>query len=151
MAIAGQFLITNRLIKKFGLSVTLCSIPLLLAFGFLIISYNVSLLLIAVIIIIHRAGNFFLLKPSREILFTVCRKDEKYRAKNFIDTVVYRGGDAITGWFFTLCISLGFGLSAIAILAIPLALIWSFIGYKLGKKQVVKEKELILNNFNYDK
>lgn len=151
LTIFGQVLITNRLIKKYSLAIALSSIPLLLALGFLIVSYNTSLLFIAVLIIIHRTGNFSILRPSREVLYTVCTKEEKYRVKNFIDTVVYRGGDALTGWIFTLIISLGFGLSVIALLAVPLVLIWSFTGYKLGKKQLEKEQGLTSIKYNYDK
>ena len=151
LAIGGQFLVTNRIIKRYGLAFALGSIPFLLAIGFVIVSYKLSLLVIAILIIIHRAGNFSILKPSREMLYTVCNKEEKYRAKNFIDTVVYRGGDALTGWIFTLFISLGFGLSIIALLAVPLVLLWSLTGYRLGKKQEIKEKQLILNTNNHVK
>nr|WP_321237427.1 MFS transporter [uncultured Psychroserpens sp.] len=149
IAITLQFLFTGRIIRKYKLAFTLAIVPLCIGLGFLIISVNTSLIVIAALIIMHRAGNFSLLKPSREILYTVCTKEEKYRIKNIIDTVIYRGGDALTGWIFMLFVSFGFGLSIIALLAIPVALLWSFTGYKLGVKQLLKEKELSLKN-RYD-
>ncbi len=151
MTITGQFLCTNRIIKKYGLSMALASIPFLVGLGFMVISFKLSLTFIAVLIIIHRVGNFSLLRPSREILFTVCSKEEKYRVKNFIDTVVYRGGDALTGWIFAMFLSLGFGLSVIAILAVPVALLWSFTGHRLGKEQMTKEKKLHPNTIHHEK
>jgi len=151
IAIIGQMLFTNRIIKKFGLAITLASIPILIGLGFVVISLKLSLMMIAILIIVHRAGNFSLLRPAREILFTVCTKEEKYRSKNFIDTVIYRGGDALTGWAFTLLVSLGFGLSVIALIAIPLVIVWSLTGYRLGKKQLIKEKELYLNYNSHEK
>ena len=42
--------------------------------------------------------------------------EEKYKAKNFIDTVVYRGGDALSAWAYAGLTALGLGLSAIALL-----------------------------------
>ena len=150
LAIAIQFLFTGRIIKKYKLSRALAIVPLCIGVGLLVISVNTSLLVIAVLLVLHRAGNFSLLKPSREVLYTVCTKEEKYRVKNIIDTVIYRGGDAMTGWLFMLLVSLGLGLSVIAALAIPLALLWSFTGYKLGVRQVIKEKALNLKTIHHD-
>ncbi len=144
LTLVAQFFVTNRVIKKFGLSATLAIVPILLAIGFFVLSAKLNLICIAALIVLHRAGNFSLLKPSREILFTVCSKEEKYRVKNFIDTAVYRGGDALMGWLFTLFLTLGFGLSAIALLAIPIVIMWAFLGFKLGRKQL--KKELILEH-----
>lgn len=74
-------------------------------------------------------------RPAREMLFTVVGREEKYKSKNFIDTVVYRGGDAVSGWFFAGLQSVGLGLSGISFLAVPLALLWLGTGLGLGKKQ----------------
>ena len=46
---------------------------------------------------IRRVVEYALARPVREILFTVVSREEKYKAKNFIDTVIYRGGDAMSG------------------------------------------------------
>lgn len=139
LAIVGQLLFTSRIIKKIGLSMTMALIPFLVAIGLLLMGFKLSLILIAAMLIVHRAGNFFLLRPSKEILFTVTPRECKYQSKNFIDTVIYRGGDAITGWFFTGLTSLGLGLSTIALIAVPIALLWSFNGFRLGIGHAKKE------------
>jgi AAA family ATP:ADP antiporter len=77
------------------------------------------------------------MRPAREILFTVVGRETKYKAKNFIDTVVYRGGDAISGWVFAGLKALGLGLTGIAMVAVPIALAWAFVGYVLGRRQEV--------------
>ncbi|MDO5972133.1 MFS transporter [Flavivirga aquimarina] len=150
LTVFSQVFITSSVIKKYGLKITLFLVPFLIAIGFAFLSINPSVLVIGTLIIVHRAGNFSLLKPSKEILFTVCNKEEKYRVKNFIDTIIYRGGDALTGWLFSLLISFGLGLSIIALISLPVALLWSFNGNRLGKVYKIKEKELISNTIKHD-
>lgn len=150
IAIIGQLLLTGRIIQKFGLAKVLASVPFLMGLGLFFLGTNSSLWVIAVLMVVHRAGNFMLLRPSREILFTVTSLEEKYKSKNFIDTAIYRGGDALVGWLFAGLVAIGWGLGAIAFLAIPLSFIWSFVGYSLGKQQYKKENALTLNNTIYE-
>lgn len=145
LAVFGQFFLTSKIIKQFGLSLSLSLIPLFIAIGFIILSANTILSIIAILLIVHRAGNYILLRPGREILYTVCNREEKYKAKNFIDTAVYRGGDAISGWVFAGLISMGYGLSIISIIAVPIIILWGYIGFQLGKKQVSYQEEIKLN------
>jgi len=144
LAIFGQLFLTNNIIKRFGLSIALSVIPLLMAFGFIILSTNTMLTVIALLLVVHRAGNYTLLRPGREILYTVRSREEKYKAKNFIDTAVYRGGDALSGWAFAGLISMGFGLSVIAVIAVPLIILWGYTGFQLGKKQIRNQEQLQL-------
>lgn len=146
IAIIGQLFFTGSIIKKSGLSMVLASIPFIMGIGLIVLGLNPSLSIIAMLMVVHRAGNFMLLRPSKEILFTVSSFEDKYKAKNFIDTAIYRGGDALVGWVFAGFVAIGWGLGAIAFLAIPVSFLWSFIGYQLGKQQLKKEKVLTLNN-----
>ncbi|WP_411032110.1 NTP/NDP exchange transporter [Spongiimicrobium sp. 3-5] len=133
LAIGGQLFLTSRIIGKFGLTISLCCLPILIGIGFVALSFNTMLIIIAILVIMHRAGNFMVLRPAREMLYTICSREEKYKAKNFIDTAVYRGGDALWGWAFAGLVSLGLGLSAIAIIALPIIALWSHTGFKLGR------------------
>ena len=84
----------------------------------------------------RRAGEFAISKPMREALFTVVPREEKYKAKNFIDTVVYRGGDTASGWLFNGLRSLGLSLAAISLVMVPLAVAWTALSFYLGRKHV---------------
>jgi AAA family ATP:ADP antiporter len=77
------------------------------------------------------------MRPAREMLYVVLGREEKYKAKNFIDTVVYRAGDAVSAWVYTGLRALGFSLGGIAWLAVPLAGLWAWLAYTLGKRQGV--------------
>jgi AAA family ATP:ADP antiporter len=81
---------------------------------------------------VRRAGNYALAKPGREMLWTVLPRMEKYKSKNFVDTVVYRGGDAVAGWAHTGLGAIGLGTAGISLVGVPVALVWAMIGYRLG-------------------
>ncbi len=143
LTIIGQFFLTSRIIKQFGLSVTLSLVPVVLGIGFIILSTKTTLSILMILIILLRVGNYTTLKPGREILFTVSNREEKYKAKNFIDTAVYRGGDAFSGWFFTILITMGMGLPSIAIVAVPIVFLWGYTGFLLGDKEMKVSKNKI--------
>lgn len=136
LTIFMQLFITSRLLERFGLSIALAVIPVLMAGGFFLLGLSPVLLVLVIFQIIRRAGNYAIAKPSREVLFTILSREEKYKAKNVIDTVVYRGGDAISGWLFTALTALGMGLSGIAFIGALLALAWAGNGWWLGKRHV---------------
>ncbi|MGB5224270.1 MAG: Npt1/Npt2 family nucleotide transporter, partial [Arenicellales bacterium] len=130
-----QLFFTGRLVRWLGLPWTLALVPLLLALGFMALAVAPVLTVLAVVQIIRRAGNYAIMRPSREMLYVVLGREEKYKAKNFIDTTVYRGGDAISAWIYTGLRSLGLGLSGIAWIAVPLAGLWALLAYRLGHEQ----------------
>jgi len=131
-----QVFLTSRLIKLFGLATMLAIIPILLAVGFTLLSISPILGVLLVVQVIRRAGNYALMRPAREMLYVVLSRQEKYKAKNVIDTVVYRTGDAISAWVYAGMRSVGLSLSGIALIAVPMALVWAWIAYSLGRQQV---------------
>jgi len=135
LTVGIQLFITGRLVQRVGLPRTLALVPALVVMGFLALAAAPALAVIASVQVIRRAGNYALARPGREMLFTVVSRMEKYKAKNFIDTVVYRGGDAIAGWAFAGLAALGLGLRGTALVAVPLALMWLVVGYWLGRGQ----------------
>ncbi|MCW8905941.1 MAG: MFS transporter, partial [Sedimenticola sp.] len=104
-----QLFVTARLVRRFGLPRTLAAVPLLVLAGLLLLAMLPMLLTIGLLQVLRRAGNYAIAKPGREMLFTVLPRMQKYKSKNVIDTVVYRGGDAIAGWVYALLASAGFG------------------------------------------
>ena len=130
-----QLLVTARIIRWLGLAGTLALIPLLLAVGFAALGNWPVLAVLVTIQVVRRAGNYAIMRPAREILFVVLTPREKYKAKNFIDTTIYRGGDAVSAWAYAGLGAIGLSLAQIAWLAVPLALVWAIIAYMLGVRQ----------------
>ncbi len=124
-----------RLNAALGLAWMLALMPLVSAAGFLWLGVAPTLAVLIAFGVARRVGEFSISKPARETLFTVVPREERYKAKNFIDTVVYRGGDAFSGWIVGALRGAGLGLSAIAYLAVPVATAWLAAGLWLGRKQ----------------
>lgn len=135
LTILIQIFLTARLVKWLGLSGTLALVPLLLGVGFFALGVAPVLGVLVVVQVIRRAGNYAIMRPAREMLYVVLNREEKYKAKNFIDTVVYRGGDAVSAWAYAGLRGIGFNLGEIALLAVPLAGLWGWIAWALGKRQ----------------
>lgn len=160
-----QLFITSRLISKLGLALTLTLVPMLLVIGFSLIAicyesssinqqFSISLpwayglellalpLVLLLIQIFRRAGQYAINRPCREMLFTVVTREEKYKAKNLIDTTIYRGGDAISGQIYAeLAEGLSMKLSTIAWLAVPISLAWGAVSFGLGRAHKRKRKQ----------
>ena len=135
LTIGVQLFLTGRLLKWFGVGLTLAFLPVLSMIGFLAMGFVPVLALLAIFQTLRRAGNFAVTRPAREVLFTVLRREDKYKAKSFIDTFVYRAGDQIGAWSYPLLTWLGLGLTGISFVAAPLAAIWCVLSLWLGRKQ----------------
>jgi AAA family ATP:ADP antiporter len=135
-----QAFLTARLLKWLGLGVTLAMLPLLSVIGFVSMGVKPILVLLVVFLVLRRAANYAVARPAREVLFTVVSREDKYKAKNFIDTVVYRTADQIGAWITPLLTRFGFGLAAVSWVAAPLSLVWLIVSFWLGRKQVEKQK-----------
>jgi ATP:ADP antiporter, AAA family len=130
-----QLFITGHLMKRLGVGVTLVTMPVLSMIGFLALGFAPTLGLLAVFQVTRRATNFGFTRPAREVLFTVLRREDKYKAKSLIDTFVYRAGDQIGAWSYSGLRALGLQLTGISFVAVPLTALWCALCFWLGKKQ----------------
>jgi len=130
-----QIFLAARVIAWFGVATTLAFMPVVSVVGFLWLGIAPVFAALVIFQVVRRAGNYGFTRPTREILFTVVDRETKYKAKNFIDTVVFRGGDAIAGWMFAGLQAIGLGLAGIAFVGVPLAVIWTAVGIALGRAQ----------------
>jgi AAA family ATP:ADP antiporter len=143
LTVLGQLFITGRIIKVLGIGKTLLILPALTFIGFLGLGIAPILPVLVVFQVLRRAGNYAVVKPARETLYTIVTRQEKYKAKSFIDTFIYRGSDALGAAIFDGMIRFGMGLAAIAFTAVPVAAVWGGVGLYLGAKQqrLAKERE----------
>jgi len=134
VTIVLQLLVTAHLVTRLGIARTLAVVPLITAAGFVALAAAPVLVVLASFQALRRAGGYGIAKPGREMLFTLVPRMEKYKAKNFIDTVVRRGGEAVAGWVYKGLSVAGLGITGIALTAVPLALLWAWVGYRLGAR-----------------
>ena len=130
-----QVAVTSQLIGRFGLVAALVALPIASAVGFGVIGMMPFLVVFVLFTIVRRVGEYALAKPAREILFTVVSREEKYKAKNFIDTAISRGGDAATGWIVSGVKALGATSGQMIWVLVPLSLCWGCIGWFLARQK----------------
>jgi AAA family ATP:ADP antiporter len=136
LAFLFQFLITSRLVIYLGMPRTAILPPVILAAGFTLLGSSLGLVLFAAVQVAQRALNYGLLGPVKEMLFTVVGRETKYKSKNFIDTVVYRGSDVTASWLFKGMMVAGLSISQIAWVYLPIMAVWAFGAWHLGKAYV---------------
>jgi AAA family ATP:ADP antiporter len=132
-----QTLVTARLIAAAGLATALALHPLLTAAGLVAIAAAPTLVVLTAVQSTRRAVHYAIERPAREVLFTVVGGEEKYKAKSFLDTVVYRGGDAAAAW--AQAALAGLGLAATAAAAVPLTAVWAGVAVWLAHRQRAME------------
>lgn len=130
-----QALVAGHLMKRLGVHITLALLPLTTVLGFIGLAMVGSLAALIALEASFRAVQRAIMRPARETLYTVASREDKYKAKAFIDTFVYRGGDVVGAQVEGLLGRLGMGLAAVASVAVPLALMWAVLGLWLGRTQ----------------
>lgn len=135
LTIVFQVYLTARIVKWLGVGLTLAIVPVAMAGGFLALGLYPTLAVLVVVQVIYRAGRYGLTKPAREMLWTVLGREEKYKAKPFLDAAVYRGGDLVSGWIYTGLAAIGLSVGAIALVAAPVAGIWALLAIRLGRRE----------------
>ena len=134
LAILTAMFVTSRITTRFGMATTLALIPALLAIGMLVIALSPVVAVVAGLQVARRAGNYAITRPGREMLFTIVDRETRFKAKPVIDIVLYRGGDMITAWAFTLLTTVvGLGLGAVAAIGAVIAAVWSIVAVYLGR------------------
>ncbi len=141
LTLGVQFFLTGRIVRRIGVGPTMAILPLASAIGFALLALAPTIASVVVFYVLRRAGNFALARPVREVLFTVLPREDRYKAKSFIDTVVYRLGDQVGAWSYSLVGALGLGSAALAVAAVPLSLAWLANALWLGRRQEALARE----------
>ena len=134
LAIVTAMFATNRLAMRFGLSVTLSIVPVIIIAGWLVVAVAPLLLVLVGLQIVRRAGNYAITRPGREMLFTLVSRETRFKTKPVIDIVVYRGGDMLSGWVYTgLAQGFGLGLTGIGLIGAGIAFLWAIMAVFIGR------------------
>ncbi|MND75836.1 Major Facilitator Superfamily protein [compost metagenome] len=139
LSILTQVFITGHLARKLGVGVLLVAVPLVMVVGFVWLAMAPLFAVFVVVMVVRRVGEYALVRPGREMLYTVVVPEHKYKAKNFTDTVVYRGGDALSGWVKRGLDVLGDHPALAMFIGAAIALVWGLTGAWLGRQQRKRE------------
>ena len=135
LTLITQVLVTGQLLKRVGTGVAAAALPAVYIVGFAVLAVMPTLIVVMTIQVVQRWMHFAIANPARQLFFTVVTREEKYKAKNLIDVVVYRGSDALSGWIFDSLQGLGLKLGAIALCSLPVVAGWAVLSMALGRAQ----------------
>jgi AAA family ATP:ADP antiporter len=133
LSLAGQALVISAVMRRLGMTIALVILPAVSLVGFAILGAWPTLAALIVFAVVRRASEYALSKPAREVLFTLVSREEKYKAKNVLDTVVARGGDAVSGWIAQGLKAAGLALAGLSAIAVPVCLAWIGVALLLGR------------------
>ena len=136
LTLTAQVLLSGLILRRLGVSAALLVLPLIYLVSFSALSVYGSLPIVATAMVATRAAAYGITVPAREVLFTVVSREDKYKSKSFIDTVVLRGGDAISGQVLgTLRNLAGFAFTTLNLWTLPITLVWGYAAFRLGQRQ----------------
>ncbi len=141
-ALLLQLVVTSNLIRWFGYRTTLMMIPVGITVGFALVASLPILEMMIALQVFRRSGDYAIMKPTREMLFSVVSREEKYKAKNFIDTAILRTGDTASSWLYTGARALGAAGTTIPIIGVGLGVAWCSVAYWLGSQYTRKSKQV---------
>ena len=139
-----QTAIVGRLMKRFGLGLTLAVLPMVYISGITSLAIAPVLGVLAVITVTGRSAEYAIANPAREVLFTAVHREDRYKAKSFIDTIVRRGGDtAISSFYRSMRESGGIAMTTLSWCMIPIAILWVGVAWFIGgeNKRVIRQLE----------
>jgi len=135
LTLVTQLFITGQVLKRVGTGVAAAALPMVYIVGFAVLAVMPTLIVVVTVQVVQRWTNFAIANPARQLFFTVVTREEKYKAKNLVDVVVYRGSDALSGWIFDTLQGLGLKLGAIALCSLPVVAGWAVLSLALGREQ----------------
>jgi AAA family ATP:ADP antiporter len=142
LALLIQMFAVKEVVTRFGIGRSLVLFPIVTVIGFVALALEPTLMVVAVLTVVRRALGFGFTKPSTDMLYSVVTPEEKYKAKNFIDTAIYRGGDVVGTWTIKILSIFGMGMAAISVLMLPFAAVSAIVALWLGRDYKRRAKEL---------
>jgi AAA family ATP:ADP antiporter len=135
LTVVTQLFLTGRILRWFGLAVGLALLPAVSILGFGALGAMPAFATVALFTVLRRGMNFAVTNPAVEVLFTVVRREDKYKAKNVIETFVYRAGDQLAAWSYAGLAAVGLSLAGISFVAVPVSAVWLALAVWLGRRQ----------------
>lgn len=134
-----QAVVTGQVLPRLGLRVALAVAPMLTALGFCALAAWPSMAMLVIFKALRGAAHHAFERPGREVLFTTVGREARYKAKGFIDTVVYRGSDSLSSWLQQGLAALGLGSGGLALAAVPVAGLWLGVSLWLARSRPAAE------------
>jgi ATP:ADP antiporter, AAA family len=138
-----QLFLVSRLLKYLGVRVAVMILPVIALFGYAILAFVPILSLVRVVKIAENSTDYSVQNTVRNVLFLPTSRDQKYKAKQAIDSFFVRGGDVLSALLVLLGTTmLGLNASGFARINLVLAAVWVALALAVGREYVRKSQAL---------
>ena len=134
LTVLTQIFLTGRIAARFGVTTLLTLVPIIMVFAFLTLAGYSTFMLFAAVFVLRRAGEYALVRPGREMLWSPLDKETKYKAKNTVDVPVYRGADYVGGQANAALVAIGVTPNSMMAVGAGVAALWALVGWWLGRR-----------------
>jgi ATP:ADP antiporter, AAA family len=130
-----QLFVVSRVLKYFGVKVAVLVLPVIAFAGYTILALAPVLALVRAVKIAENATDYSIQNTIRNVLFLPTSRDEKYKAKQAIDSFFWRAGDVMSAALVFVGVSkLGMGTTGFATVNLVLATIWIILAVAVGRE-----------------
>jgi ATP:ADP antiporter, AAA family len=141
LQVALQLFIAPWLLTRFGPAVTLVAAGTVNAISLFFLATLPGEFWLMAALVVSRAGGYGLVMPARESLYTRVDREARYKAKSFIDTAVWRGGDVMATQALALLKSLGAGILQLGLICVGTAMIGVYLSRNIEKMRGLEEEK----------
>jgi AAA family ATP:ADP antiporter len=136
LTLGVQLFLTGRIMVLLGVGLALGLLPALTIVGFGGLALVPTTMAVAAFQVLRRATDYAIARPAREVLYTVVPREDRYKTKSVLDTLVYRTGDQLGAWSVALLRAIGLAPAQVSLVVIPVATVWLLNALWLGRRQV---------------
>ena len=134
-----QLFFTNLIIKKIGIKNILVSYGFLFFLAYLLYGLIPSIVSVGIVTVLLRVFEYGINKPTREMIFSALKKNDRYKSTVFIDTFISRFGDLSGSGFIALGKLTTLAANIYPIIAIPITGILSIFGSRISNDLKTKD------------
>ena len=127
-----QAFVASRVVKHRGLQGALLALPLIALGGYAVIAAGATFSVVRWIKTAENATDYSLMNTARQLLWLPTSREDKYKAKQAIDTFFVRGGDLVSALVvFTGVKVMNLSVEQFAAVNVALTLVWLVLAFRI--------------------
>ena len=134
-----QLFLTNIIIRKVGIKNIMILYGFLFLIAYLLYGFFPSIVAVAIVTVFLRVFEYGFNKPTREIIYSTLKQNDRYKSSVLIDTFVSRFGDLTGSALIKLAGFTTITFNALPLMALPIAGYLSFLGMRISKENKIKD------------
>lgn len=130
-----QLFVVSRILKYFGIRIAILVLPLIAMFGYFVIAFIPVISIVRWVKTAENSTDYSLQNTVRQVLFLPTSREQKYKAKQAIDSFFHRAGDVLSaGVVFVGAEVLSTTTTGFALFNLALVAVWLWLAVMIGRE-----------------